>query len=232
LSDILSLEQVGLKGKDLRGNRTLQDISFSLREGEIVLVHSDYDNEDVPYIDLVTGLLRPDTGRVVFKGKDWAAGMSYHAQFRARSRIGSLARQHVWLSNQTVVRNVILSQRHHTSRPEVDLEKEADALAREVGLSRIPRVRPDAVSARELRMAGWVRAFMGSPDLVVLLFPERDAMAEWPAFLDAMLGTYMAKGGAAFVVSDNPSLWQLSVMGSARHYGFREGKWLELSSKM
>lgn len=229
MSAILTFEQVWLRGAYLRSDQPLAGITFSLGKGDLALIHADHDSEDVPYIDLATGLLPPDEGRVLFKGQDWAVGMSYHACFRSRSRIGTLARRNIWVSNQTVLRNVVLSERHHTHRREGELEAEADDLGRQVGLTGIPRVRPDAVAVRQLRMAGWVRAFMGKPDLVVLLFPEHDAVAGWPTLLDGILAKYLAEGGAVLVVSDQRQLWELPVMESARHYGFTDRKWVLLS---
>jgi ABC-type transporter Mla maintaining outer membrane lipid asymmetry ATPase subunit MlaF len=221
VAEILSFNRVACPG--LHRSRW-EGISLAIGKGELAVVHVDHTTEDIPFLELALGLLEPLSGSVCWKGRDWHR-IPYGAQLRARSRIGSLAKEQVWLSNQTVLRNVMLRQRHHTAQPDKDLEKEADRLAGQVGLDGIPEGRPDAVPTRRLRMAGWVRAFTGKPELLLLMFPEHEALLHWDRWLDALLQDALARGAAALVVSDQPVLWQLPVMQNGPHYGFAGGGW-------
>lgn len=227
MSAILTFDNVSTVSHAGDRDVRVEGVSFSLEPGEMVLVHADHESEEVPFLDLATGLVVPDCGQISFAGQDWCA-MHDAAQLKARSRIGTLAKEQVWLANQTVLRNVLLAQRHHTSRAEQELEAEADALAQAVGLEEVPRSRPEAVAPRSLRMAGWVRAFIGNPALLVLMFPEQEAMSSWPGILNDLLQSALSGGAAAVVVSDQAELWELPVMRAARHFGMEKGGWAKL----
>jgi len=224
MSPILTFDNVGIAGRGPGADVRAEGVHFTLSSGEIVLVQADHDSEDIPFLELAIGLLAPDQGRICFEGQDWCT-MGYPAQLAARSRIGTLARRQVWLANQTVLRNVLLGQRHHTLRSEEQLEAEADMLANRVGLAGIPRSRPEAVAARPLRMAGWVRAFMGHPVLLVLMFPGHEAVMGWPSMLDDLLQRALQAGAAALVVSDQERLVSLPVMLEARRFRIEAGTW-------
>jgi ABC-type ATPase involved in cell division len=221
---LLAFENVQTAGDGRHRSACASGITFEACAGDVILVHADQESEDLPLLDLAIGLMEPDAGHIRFCGEDWAS-MAYAKQLGSRHRIGTLAKEQVWLSNQTVMRNVLLGLRHHTTRTDVDLEAEADALAKIVGLGEIPRVRPAVVPPRRLRMAGWVRAFVGLPELVVLIFPEQDALAAWPGMLNGLLESARERGAAALVVSDSEALWGLPVMAGARHFCVQDGVW-------
>jgi len=206
---------------------TFRDAGFSLEAGRIAAVHIDADSEQVPIADLATGLLAPASGRVFFKERDWAA-MGPFEQAAARGRIGCVLEQKNWISSLTVLQNVMLRERHHTLRPESDIAEEALRLCRRIGLDDVPVVRPDRVRQRELRMLEWVRAFMGRPDLVVLAFPEREALAGGSECCMRLVESAISEGTAVMWISDRSDVWCQPLMQAADHYEIKAERWLPL----
>ncbi len=204
---------------------SFEGASFGLRFGELVGVRIDRDSEHVPVADLATGLLPPDAGTILYCGKDWQ-GMHAFGQSAARGRIGCVLESKSWISSLTVKQNLLLRERHHTSRKDEDILRDAETLVHQIGLSDIPEGRPDMVRPRELRMLEWVRAFLGSPDLVVLMFPERDTFSGACSVCMELVDRARQDGTAVLWVSDRHEVWQQPQMKEAKQYEISNDQWL------
>lgn len=205
--------------------------SLVLRPGELVAVHIDRDSEHVPIADLAAGLLEPTSGRVLFEEDDWA-GMSPFPASAARGRIGCVLEKPSWVSSLSVQQNMMLSERHHTNRPDAEIVDELKALCQVVGLPLVPQVRPDRVRSRELRLFEWVRAFMGQPTLVVLVFPERNALSTGTMAFSKLVSQAREKGTAVLWVSDFPDTWGQVVSRDANHYQIKDERWLPFNGEV
>ncbi len=199
--------------------------SFTLPSGGLVGVHIDHDSEHVPIADLATGLLPPTSGRICFGGKDWQR-LNPFAQAAARGGIGCVLEAKSWISSLTVKQNIMLRERHHTSRSDADIEREAQHLCKRAGLPGIPESRPDLVRPRELRILEWVRAVLGTPALAVLVFPERDAFSGASAVCMDLVDQARAEGTAVIWISDRNEVWQDPHMADAEHYEIKDGQWM------
>ncbi len=204
---------------------SFEGASFELCSGDLMSVQIDRDSEHVPVADLATGLLPPSSGYIRFSGKDWQ-GMDAFGQSAARGRIGCVLENKSWISSLTVKQNLVLRERHHTTRSGPDILKEAEALVRQVGLSDIPEGRPDSIRPRELRMLEWIRAFLGTPDLVVLMFPERETFSGACSVCMDLVERARHAGTAVLWVSDQHEVWHLPQMKEAKCYEISNEQWL------
>ena len=204
--------------------------SLALHPGGLAAVHIDHDSEHVPIADLVTGLLTPTSGRVLLEGRDWQA-MNPFEQAAARGRIGCVLEQPSWVASLSVRQNVMLRERHHTRRSDAEIADEADELSRLAGLKTVPTLRPDRVRSRELRIFEWVRAFMGRPALVVLVFPAREAFSGAVATCMQLVERARSAGTAVLWVSDRDDSWQQPLMEGADHFQIKDERWTPLNGK-
>lgn len=197
---ILQFESVRVKsGAEYEDG--LEDVTFSLRPGERLLVLLDPLAHRGVFGDLALGLAEPDEGRVLFEGHDWSRVGPDRAA-AARARIGRVYERPLWVSNLDVDENITLVQRHFTSRPEAEIDAEAVALARSFGLEDIPRARPARVPSRDLRVADWIRALVGRRDLLVLERPLRDAPPDKAAALVRAVRAASDRGAAVIWLQD------------------------------
>ena len=150
----------------------LTDLTLELAAGDMVLVDLGSRHLRFPLADVATGLLEPDSGAVFFLGQDWQAMFPADAA-AYRGLIGRVFDERSWISNLDVDENITLAQRHHTGKSHEEVLAEAEELARGFGLEGVPPVRPAALGRRELRLAEWVRAFLGRPLLILLQDPLR-----------------------------------------------------------
>jgi phospholipid/cholesterol/gamma-HCH transport system ATP-binding protein len=157
------------------------------------------------------GLTERYEGTATFLGRDWRSVRPEEGA-ALRGRIGRLfdavgAVGTGWVNNLDVDENIILSQRHHTARPTSEVEAEAAKLARMFGLPGLPRGRPAQMRLPDLQRAACVRAFLGTPDLVLL---ERPAQGVYPDIMPPLINAVRSartRGAAAVWLTDNPAVW-------------------------
>jgi phospholipid/cholesterol/gamma-HCH transport system ATP-binding protein len=204
--------------------------SLKLQAGALAAVHIDRDSEHVPIADLASGLLDPMSGRILFQAQDWSTLDPFTAS-AARGRIGCVLEKPSWISSLSVQQNIMLSERHHTNRSDAEIAEEAEALCRLIGLKAVPQLRPDNVRSRELRLLEWVRAFMGTPALVVLVYPERFALSTGCSACLQLVQNARANGSAVLWISDFPGDWQQAGMRDADHFQIKDERWLPLNGE-
>lgn len=107
------------------------------------------------------------SGRVLFEGVSWEYRSTY-GLLACRGRIGWVLSQPAWVNNLNVLENVLLRELHHTTVPRKQLLAKAQELAYAVDLPEVPTGRMGAIEISKLRRAEWVRAFLGTPRLVML----------------------------------------------------------------
>jgi len=150
----------------------LWKVSCVLKPGELLLVRIERENERLPLADVTEGLTTPEDGTVTFQGRDWR-DLSADEAAAQRGKIGRLFEDEGWISDLDVDENIMLTQRHHTSRTDQDIIDEALKFARMFGLPGLPRGRPGKVRRWDLRKAACIRTFLGQPTLIILEQPVR-----------------------------------------------------------
>lgn len=146
-----------------------------------------------PIADIASGLLEPASGSVKFRDQTWPSMSPYQAS-RNRGSIGRIFEENRWVSNLSVMDNLILQQRHHSPRSQQELQSEAAALAKQVGFPVIPVGRPEDVRPVDLRRLQWVRAFLGSPQLILMEQPESGLSGDHLAPLTHLIKTALTRG--------------------------------------
>lgn len=217
----VNLQDVPHEQSEMRG------LTFLLESGSLMVLTVEAGHENLPLADAAEGLIVPAAGAVCWRNRAWSA-MQPGEELSARSRIGRVFEKDGWISNLNVIENITLAQRHHTARPEKEIIAEADELARSFGLREAPRQRPAFVPRRELRLAEWIRAFMGNPLLLLLERPETGVMEENVPRLIKAVREARSRGAAVIWQTDRDSIRQTPQLESAVRYRMR-GKEMILS---
>lgn len=202
---VLEFRQVAVEGGHLYDSAIWQ-VSFFLRPGELALLLLEETHLRIPLADAAQGLVEPVQGSVSFLGQDWAT-MAHEARLAARAKIGRVFAEPGWISELDMEENITLSQRHHTRRAESAIRDEASELARQFSLPGLPQGTPSSMRAADLRRAACVRAFLGTPELLIL---ERPASGVYPAIMPALMASVRKarqRGAAVFWATDNWDVW-------------------------
>lgn len=159
---------------------------FLLGRGEVTVVGLEEGREHISLATLAQGLLQPDSGCVLFRGMDWTE-MSASRQSVERGRTRRVYEHYGWVTNLDVMENLCLAEFYHTHRSADDVHQEVRSLARRFGIADIPDARPPRVHGMLLRKLEWVRAFVGTPDLIILERPLFGApKADSPKLIEAV----------------------------------------------
>lgn len=214
--EILAFSEVTAPSSGVHGT-PIRDATFRLPRGGMVLVHVEEGHEEIPLADLASGLLAPDRGKVLFLDEDWAS-MSARRQSERRGRIRRVFRHFGWVSNLDIMENICLSEGHHTGRKFPDIASEADLLARRFGMEGIPAGRPPRVHSMMLRKLEWVRAFMGTPELIILERPLAGApKGDMGRLVDAACEARQ-EGSAVLWITDEERDWECSQWGKPTRF--------------
>ncbi|WP_405877289.1 sugar ABC transporter ATP-binding protein [Streptomyces sp. NBC_00005] len=162
---LLSVEKVS---KSFAGNRVLTDVSFEVEPGEVLALVGENGAGKSTVLSLVTGLLAPDSGRVVFDGTPVARAWSPH---RARAAgIGSVHQELSLNPHQSVAENVFLG--NWPSRRGLvrggELAARAQPLLERVGLDVDPRTPAGRLPLGSQQLVELAKALAGEPRLLIL----------------------------------------------------------------
>jgi phospholipid/cholesterol/gamma-HCH transport system ATP-binding protein len=184
----------------------LWNVDLALRPGQLCLVHVPVGRRHTPLADLAEGLVHPDRGEVTFQGERWG-GLGPGQAAARRARIGRVFHQGQWLDNLTAAENVELAQLHHTRRKAEDVRAEAVALSRLMGLPGLPLDRVRNHRADDLQRAACVRAFMGTPELVLLETPAGQTPGQLVDPLIQLVRRGLGHGAAVIWITCNETVW-------------------------
>jgi phospholipid/cholesterol/gamma-HCH transport system ATP-binding protein len=183
--------------------RGMSVADFDLGHREVAVAEID-DEEVEDFIDLCLGLSEPPRGEVWCLGAPWA-GHSYRERLARRRRIGTLAGTQVWPAHVPVAQVALLPQLHHSDLAEDEIVAEATALARRFGLAGLPTPTRETVHPGDLVRAACVRAFLGTPEFVLIADRPLEAMPELALPLAQAIGSIQDRGGAVLWLMDSLS---------------------------
>jgi phospholipid/cholesterol/gamma-HCH transport system ATP-binding protein len=135
-----------------------------------------------------------------------------------RGRIGRIYGSDSWISFLGTDINILLPQLHHTRRPEPMLREAATALSHKFGLPGLPVMRPDAMAATDLVRAACVRAFMGTPRLLLFDSPDLEHASDLiPALLNELMEAN-DRHAASIWLTRSDAVWNSRFFPATTHF--------------
>lgn len=120
----------------------------------------------------IVGLLEPDAGDVRVYGQDiWR--ISDSERYELRKRFGVLFQDGALFGSMNLYDNVAFPLRKHTDKPETEIRKMVMGHLKEVGLEESLDKAPNEISGGMRKRAGFARALVMRPDVV--MFDEPDS---------------------------------------------------------
>jgi branched-chain amino acid transport system ATP-binding protein len=128
---LLNLERVS---KAFKGLQAVQDVTLRVNEGEILGLIGPNGAGKTTLFNLITGVYRPETGRVIYEGHDITAAKPHQRCRQGIARTFQIVRPFMRL---TVLENVTMGRvyGHETIRDRHRAEAEALEMIERVGLS-------------------------------------------------------------------------------------------------
>jgi lipopolysaccharide export system ATP-binding protein len=151
-------------GKSYRGRRVVDRVSIRVSQGEIVGLLGPNGAGKTTTFYLLTGLIRPEAGRVLLDGVDLTRAPMFK---RARAGIGYLAQEPSVFRRMTVEENILAileTRRLRRDERQQQLEQTLD----ELGIRHLRKVKAYALSGGERRRLEITRALVTEPRFMLL----------------------------------------------------------------
>ncbi len=189
------LETDGVVAGAARAAPAARALTLRLQPGKWARLTTESADSIPIWADVMLGLAEPAAGQVWFLGRHWRE-LGPDEQAALRARVGRVFSATAWLANLDVDENILLASRYHTRRPGAEWRREAEELARRLGLPGLPTGRPVGVPPDALQQAQWVRALLCAPRLLLLERPLHAAPAEAVARFGEALEEALGRGAA------------------------------------
>jgi phospholipid/cholesterol/gamma-HCH transport system ATP-binding protein len=150
-----------------RAGRVVFDgLNLSVERGTVTAIMGPSGTGKTTLLRMVTGQLRPKSGRVVVQGHDIAT-LSRAALFRLRRSMGMLFQNGALLTDYSVFENVAFPLREHTRLPERLIRSIVLMKLQAVGLRGAAQLMPSQLSGGMARRIALARAMVMDPDLIL-----------------------------------------------------------------
>ena len=172
----MAILEVAQLEKSFGGTRVLQDISFSLEEGQALSIIGSSGSGKTTLLRCLNFLETPDSGRIAVRGRDLLDG-SLSPQERRRKRLHfglvfqdfNLFPQYTALENVTLARRLLAKSERTGEAPEA-IRREGEALLEQMGLGDRMGHYPHQLSGGQKQRVAIARALAMKPD--ILCFDE------------------------------------------------------------
>jgi lipopolysaccharide export system ATP-binding protein len=150
--------------KTYKGRKVVDDVSLEVHRGEVVGLLGPNGAGKTTTFYLITGLIRPDAGRIALNGHDVTGDPMYR---RARAGIGYLAQEPSVFRRMTVEENVMaILETLHLSK--LERQERLERLLDELGLKHLRKHRGYSLSGGERRRLEITRALVSEPQFMLL----------------------------------------------------------------
>jgi len=150
--------------KSYKGRTVVNRVSINIQRGEIVGLLGPNGAGKTTSFYMVTGIIQPDSGQVIFRGEDITALPMYK---RARLGIGYLSQEPSIFRKLTVEEN-IMAILETLDIPQTERERRLKKLLEELDIAHLAKNKAMTLSGGERRRLEITRALVTSPSLILL----------------------------------------------------------------
>jgi phospholipid/cholesterol/gamma-HCH transport system ATP-binding protein len=153
-------------------NRILRRLNMSLHEGMVSMILGHSGTGKSVCISHMAGLLYPDERDVLVHGES-VPNLPDDDLFETRTKSGPLFQDGALFGSMSIFNNVAFPLRQHTEKGEEEISEIVMRRLNEVGLGSAADLMPNELSGGMRKRAGFARALVLDPDIV--LFDEPDS---------------------------------------------------------
>jgi phospholipid/cholesterol/gamma-HCH transport system ATP-binding protein len=157
----------------VHGMTLLNDISFSLRQGDNMLVFGPEGSGITNLFDLIVKTDSGYEGEVLYKGEPLKL-LDYFGQLLHKKNIGYVHGDYGLISNMTVEQNVSLPLEYHSKMPASAIKKHVGKILYDLNLDHCRKLRPFDLTRSEILKTAFARSIAMDPDLLYMEYAFED----------------------------------------------------------
>jgi phospholipid/cholesterol/gamma-HCH transport system ATP-binding protein len=180
-------------------NHVLRGLNMGLPEGKISMILGPSGTGKSVCIKHIVGLLYPDEGDVIVKGMS-IPSLSDQELFALRRKFGVLFQDGALFGSLNLYDNVAFPLRQHTEKGEEEIAEIVNGRLREVGLGNANEKMPNELSGGMRKRAGFARALVLDPEIVLFDEPDSGLDPVRTALLCELIKEVHAENGGCYVV--------------------------------
>jgi phospholipid/cholesterol/gamma-HCH transport system ATP-binding protein len=180
-------------------NRILRGLNMGIPEGMISMILGPSGTGKSVCIKHMVGLLYPDDGDVLVHGES-VPNMADDELFEMRKKFGVLFQDGALFGSMNLYDNTCFPLRQHTDKSENEIAEIVNRRLREVGLADAGDKMPNELSGGMRKRAGFARALVLDPDIVLFDEPDSGLDPVRTALLCELIQEVHEENGGAYVV--------------------------------
>ena len=185
--------------KSFGRNHVLRGLNMGLPEGQISMIIGPSGTGKSVCIKHIVGLLYPDEGDVIVHGQS-IPSLPDAELFELRKKFGVLFQDGALFGSMNLYDNVAFPLRQHTEKSEEEIAEIVNRRMREVGLGGEGTKMPNELSGGMRKRAGFARALVLDPEIVLFDEPDSGLDPVRTALLCELIKEVHAENGGRYVV--------------------------------
>jgi len=194
------LDIVKLAKKYTKNNNiftALNEVSFKVDEGDFIVVNGPSGSGKSTLLHTIGGLIRPDSGQVLFNGKDINLFTGKELELYRRRHVGFVFQQFHLLPYLTVFENIKMVCPKTVNRRTIDEYME------KCSILPLENKYPSELSVGEKQRTAFIRAIITSPDILLADEPTGNLDPVNSKVILSLIGEFHKGGKAVILVSHN-----------------------------
>jgi ABC-type lipoprotein export system ATPase subunit len=194
--NILSLTDVN---KSFNKREILKNITLEIKSNPVITISGKSGSGKTTFLSILSGLLKPDSGKVFYKGKDIYKWADFKRSRYRNKNIGFIYQSFNLLPEYTIYQNIIYPAILNSSSK--DINNHADYLIKFLNIDNIKNQLPSTVSGGEKQRASIARAMINSPEIILADEPTGNLDAVTGKSIFSLFKNIHKKYGIIFIIA-------------------------------